>query len=290
MLPDMTGDGIAGVALSRIPSVVLSPDDIPGIEQIRERLGFADEPDPEGMGRSWMETRYEWLSLFRSDDMTIGVLHRIGFGFGTVNAVIEIDGDDSRIVAESRWEGCSESPGQAGQEETRPPATDSGTDALWVGVASHEGTIAPIASVADGVWNTPPWTAAFDLESIAARKTGDGVWNWPDVNEIRENSADDPDSPVRAPDVIATGVPDSWWLFPGTQGGSELATTSLMVERSHCMVRWVLQTTRDTLPAMGMGSTPTSAGWLSAAHRRPSSQPPTFRAWSGSRRIWGLSM
>ena len=145
--------------------------------------------------------------------MTIGVLHRIGFGFGTVNAVIEIDGDDSRIVAETRWEGCSESPGQAGQEETRPPATDSGTDALWVGVASHEGTIAPIARVADGVWRIPPWTGAFYLESIAARKTGDGVWSWPDVNEIWESSAEDPDSPVRAPDVIATGVPGSWLLL-----------------------------------------------------------------------------
>ena len=264
VLPDMSDDGIAGLALSRMPSAVLSRNDIPGIEQIRERLGFVDVPDPDGEGRRWMETRYKWLGLFHIDDMTIGVLHRVGSGWGTVNAVIEIDGDASRIVAETRRERCpapdSRSPGEAGEEGTRLPTSDSGADALWIGVASYEGTIAPIARVADGVWSIPPWADAFYLQSIAARNTGDGVWSWPDVKEVWENPDEDPDFPGRAPDVIATGVPDSWYLFSEAQRGSELTTTSLMVERSHCMVRWALQTTRDTLPAMGMGVHPYIGG------------------------------
>lgn len=87
----------AGVSLSRAPSAILPADEAPGIERIVAELGLGDtEPNP------WDDSRFIWLGIFRFDDMTFGVLHRLGFGAGVMNAVVELQGDSARVVSEIR--------------------------------------------------------------------------------------------------------------------------------------------------------------------------------------------
>ena len=57
----------------------------------------------------------------------------------------------------------------APEEESRAvsgPAPDA--DVLWVSAVEQDGTMAPIARYADGVWDSPPWAGIFVLEQIVA--------------------------------------------------------------------------------------------------------------------------
>ena len=94
----------AGVSLSRSPSAALPPDERPDADQITGELGLAPDEGP-GVGRIASEperpVRFIWLGVFQFDDMTIGVLHRLGYGPGVRHAVIELHGDTPRVVAEA---------------------------------------------------------------------------------------------------------------------------------------------------------------------------------------------
>ena len=148
-------------------------------------------------------------------------------------------------------------------EEEFPAGSGSapGGDILWVGIAEQDGSLAPIARYADDAWDSPPWAGIFVLEEIVAIRTGDGEWSWPDANQIWQNAGRDLDTLGRAPDVIATGVPASWFLYSQTEHGLPLATESLTVALSHCVDRWTIRTDRDTL--LGIG-TP-GIGWTKLA-------------------------
>ena len=100
-LPRVGDSWAAGVALSRRPSAVLAADARPDLERILEEAGRRDEePAPR------YDPRFIWLGIFQFDDMTIGVLHRLGYGLGLMHAVIELHGDSPRVVAEIAREPC----------------------------------------------------------------------------------------------------------------------------------------------------------------------------------------
>ena len=91
----------AGVSLSRAPSAILQADEVPDVERIVAELGLGDaESNP------WDDPRFIWLGVFRFDEMTFGVLHRLGFGGGVMNAVVELQGDSARVVQEIRRGQC----------------------------------------------------------------------------------------------------------------------------------------------------------------------------------------
>ena len=79
--------------------------------------------------------------------------------------------------------------------------------------------MAPIARYADGVWDSPPWAGIFVLEQNRGGPHAEGEWSWPDANQLWQNEARDLDTVARAPDVIATGVPATWFLFSETEQG-----------------------------------------------------------------------
>ena len=90
----------AGVSLSRRPTAIPPTDEWPAVERIVEELGLLSEESP------WGDSRFIWIGVFRFEDMTIGVLLRIGPGFGVRQAVIELQGDRPRVVGETRRELC----------------------------------------------------------------------------------------------------------------------------------------------------------------------------------------
>ncbi len=91
----------AGVSLSREPLAVLAADERPEIGRILSALGPRDEESNSGY-----DPRFTWLGVFRFEDMTIGVLHRLGYGLGVMHAVIELHGDNPRVVSEVRRGSC----------------------------------------------------------------------------------------------------------------------------------------------------------------------------------------
>ena len=91
----------AGVSLSRAPQAVVPPDQRPDVRRIVSALGLEDE---ESNPRN--DPRFTWLGVFRFEDMTIGVLHRLGYGFGIKHAVIELHGDGPQAVSEVRRKLC----------------------------------------------------------------------------------------------------------------------------------------------------------------------------------------
>ena len=104
--------GPPGVALTRRPAEVLTKDDIPGLEQIRGALGFADISEGQKGDRS-----FYWLGIFRFDDgtptgpadatasTTLGVLW--GRYYESAEYIlIEIDGDRSHVIIRTSEGGC----------------------------------------------------------------------------------------------------------------------------------------------------------------------------------------
>ena len=110
--------GPPAIALTRAPAEVLSEDDIPGLEQIRGALGFADISEGRKGDRG-----FYWLGIFRFDgtmgnagsapgptdgeleSTTLGVLWGRYYE-GAEYIVIEIDGDRSRVIIRTYEGGC----------------------------------------------------------------------------------------------------------------------------------------------------------------------------------------
>lgn len=187
--------------------------------------------------------------------MTVGVLGHVGPTPGISYAVVDLDGDQPRtVLTVRRRERCSSEPVPTPQA-TSPVAdgqASPATDALWIAVADREqGILMPVSRYQDGSWDTPPWSGIFPVERIAATPSGDGVWSWPDGNLLWEHPARDTDTLGRAPEVIATGVPASWFLHSPANRGLPLLTTGLRVVMAHCNERWGIRTDLDTLPAFG---------------------------------------
>lgn len=95
---------LSGVALSHIPSAVLSESDIPDLDRIREELGFVESTEGK------LIRNFDWLGIFRFEDgtlgdVTFGVLHERyyeGSGF----SIIVIEGEGGRVVARASEGGC----------------------------------------------------------------------------------------------------------------------------------------------------------------------------------------
>ena len=244
-------DSHVGLALSRTPAAVLTAGDAPDPRQIQAQLRREDP------GAVPPAARYRWLWIYQFEDMTVGVLGHVGPTPGIRYAVVELHGDQPRtVLTVRRRDRCSSEPVPT-PEATFPVAGDQTSprpDALWIAVAYRdEGTLMPVARYQDGSWDNPPWTGVFPVERIAAARTGEGVWSWPDASVLWEHPARLSDTLGRAPEVIATEVPASWFLYSRTERRMPLYTTGLGVVQAGCDEQWDIRTNRDTLPAFGDG-------------------------------------
>ena len=242
-------DAPVGLALSRTPTAVLTAVDAPDPRQIQQPLR---REDPGGVSPS---ARFRWLGIYQFEDRTVGVLWHIGNTPGVKYAVVDLQGDNPRVVLTvRRRERCSSEP-VATPQAASPAAgdrTSPGPDALWIAVADRlQGILMPVARHQEGFWDNPPWSGIFPVERIAAKRSGSGVWSWPDASLLWEHPARDSDTLGRAPEVIATGVPSSWFLHSSRNRGLPLFTTGLRVVMAHCDERWGIRTDLDTLPAFG---------------------------------------
>ena len=241
--------GLVGLALSRTPASVLTAGDAPDPRQIQEQLR---REDPGGVSPG---ASFRWLGIYQFEDMTVGVLGHIGNTSGIRYAVVELHGDHPRAVLTVRQrEACSSEPVPA-SEAASPVAGDTpspGSGALWIAVAYRDqATLMPVVRYLDGSWDNPPWAGVFPVERIAAARTGEGVWSWPDASVLWEHPARHSDTLGRAPEVVATEVPASWFLYSRTERRLPLYTTGLGVVPAGCNERWDIGTNRDTLPAFG---------------------------------------
>ena len=240
-------DSPVGLALSRPPTAVLTAGDAPDPRQIQQQLRRADP------GAVPPTARYRWLGVYQFEDMTVGVLGHVGPTQGIRYAVVELHRDHPRaVLTVRRRERCSSEPTPTPQAAS-PVAgdhTSPAPDALWIAIADRlQGILMPVARYQEGSWDNPPWSGIFPVERIAANRSGDGVWSWPDASLLRERPARDSDTLGRAPEVIATGVPSSWFLHSPRNRGLPLLTTGLRVVMAHCNERWGIRTDLDTLPA-----------------------------------------
>ena len=140
-----------------------------------------------------------------------------------------------------------------------PPPPDPG--ALLIAVTNrgamsgtdYDRMLVPIARHLDGSWDNVPWAGIFDLSGpgpgIEAVKTGDGVWSWPDASRYWDHPGRAADTLGRAPEVIAAGVPRSWFLYSPGEQGLPLSTTGLAVTPAHCSHRWAIRTDLEAPPA-----------------------------------------
>ena len=158
------------------------------------------------------------------------------------------------VLTVRQREACSSEPVPA-SEAASPVAGDTpspGSGALWIAVAYRDqATLMPVVRYLDGSWDNPPWAGVFPVERIAAARTGEGVWSWPDASVLWEHPARHSDTLGRAPEVVATEVPASWFLYSRTERRLPLYTTGLGVVPAGCNERWDIGTNRDTLPAFG---------------------------------------
>ena len=90
---------VAGVAFSR-PVEVVAEEDIPGLEGIREELGYVD-------GAGEKASRYAWLGFYRADASAtvVGVLHAVGYE-GERFDVVRIEGGVGRVVVRAGGGAC----------------------------------------------------------------------------------------------------------------------------------------------------------------------------------------
>lgn len=90
----------ASVSFSRRPDEVLRESEVAGLLKIPLRLGYERRPSAGEMYRD-----FSWLGLFRFDTTVLGVLQYRGYE-GSSYDVVELDGDDSRIVTSAHQGGC----------------------------------------------------------------------------------------------------------------------------------------------------------------------------------------
>ena len=90
---------LAGVAFSRQVEVVAERD-IPGLDRIREDLGYLD-------GTGLKAAKYVWLGFYRAEDGTtiIGVMNVVGYE-GEGFDVVEIEGGAGRVVVRASGGSC----------------------------------------------------------------------------------------------------------------------------------------------------------------------------------------
>lgn len=134
-----------------------------------------------------------------------------------------------------------------------PAAQDP--SALWIAIADRDdnATLVPIARYQDGSWDNAPWASLIALEGIEAVRTGDGVWSWPDARQYWGHPGRAADTLGWTPDMIATGVPTSWFLYSRSEEGLPLSTAELVLAQAHCLNRWAIRTDRDVQPASETG-------------------------------------
>ena len=243
-----TSSPLSGVALSRTPTAVLAAADAPDPREIRAQLRREDP------GRVSPFASFRWRGIYQFEDMRFGVLGHVGNTPGIMYAVVELHGDQPRVVLTAGVEPCSSEPTPT-SEVVPPFAGDNpppAPNALWIAVADRdEGILMPVARYQHGSWDNPPWTDLFAVERIAAIRSGNGVWSWPDASLLWEHPARESDTLGRAPEVIAVGVPASWFLHSPRERGLPLLTTGLRIVAAGCAERWGIRTNLDTLPAFG---------------------------------------
>jgi len=89
---------LAGVAFNRAVRAVPEAD-IPGLDRIREDLGYVDEP---GEKAPW----YVWMGFYRVNDAaTIGVMNIVGYE-GEAFDVVKIEGEVGKVVARAFGGSC----------------------------------------------------------------------------------------------------------------------------------------------------------------------------------------
>ena len=89
---------LAGVAFSR-PVAAVPEADIPGLDRMREQLGYVDEPGDKA-------PRYVWLGFYRvNDGAVIGVMNIVGYE-GEAFDVVEIVGEVGTVVARAFGGSC----------------------------------------------------------------------------------------------------------------------------------------------------------------------------------------
>ena len=101
--PEMTFASLkAGVSFSRRPDEVLHESEVAGLEEIAVRLGYERRTGPSA---GEMYRNFAWLGFFRFDTTVLGVLEYRGYE-GSSYDVVELNGDDSRIVTSAHQGGC----------------------------------------------------------------------------------------------------------------------------------------------------------------------------------------
>ena len=90
---------LAGVAFNR-PVEVVAERDIPGLDRIREDLGYIDGTDMKA-------PRYVWLGFYRVDGSAtiVGVMNVVGYE-GERFDVVEIEGEAGKVVVRAGGGGC----------------------------------------------------------------------------------------------------------------------------------------------------------------------------------------
>ncbi len=95
--------GVAGVAFNHPLEIVSSSDGIPALDQMSAELGLVDATDVDDPTQS---RRFVWLGFYRLDDGgVIGVVNDLAFE-GESWLVVEIDGEQGRIVHRVLGGGC----------------------------------------------------------------------------------------------------------------------------------------------------------------------------------------
>lgn len=143
-----------------------------------------------------------------------------------------------------------------------PPPSGTGGDRagpppLWIAVTNRgnrydsdaDESLVPIARQIDGAWDNAPWAGILYIDGpgpgIEAVKTGDGVWSWPDASRYWEHPGRAADTLGRPPDVIARGVPRSWFLHSPSDRGRPLTTAGLVMTPAQCDHRWAIRIAGD---------------------------------------------
>ena len=91
-----------GVSVNQRPDEVLQASDVAGLDEIAARLGFESRTG-FGVGESYQD--FSWMGLFRFGSTVLGVVDSRRYE-GASYAVVEIDGERSRIVGRLHRGGC----------------------------------------------------------------------------------------------------------------------------------------------------------------------------------------
>lgn len=101
--PETTAAGLRdGVSFSRRANDALRESEVAGLDMIAARLGY-ERRTSRSAGESYRD--FSWLGLFRFGATVLGVVDHRRYE-GSSYEVVELDGDDSRIVASAYQGGC----------------------------------------------------------------------------------------------------------------------------------------------------------------------------------------